>query len=180
MTVRVRPRARIAKAAAIAALRCVCGLSAAPAEVPKGLETFDAVWKIVRDTHFDKTFNGVDWDAARVEFRPKAAAAATTTELRAVIHAMLGRLGQSHFSVIPGSAGENEAGAVGAATPGFDFRSVGRNVLVTRVEPGSSAAAKGIQTGWRLIAVGGRPVADVLTRLKDAPDERVSALEEVA
>ena len=177
MTVRVRPRARIAKAAAIGAVLFVCGMSAAPAEVPKGLETFDAVWSIVRDTHFDKTFNGVDWDAARVEFRPKAAAAATTTELRAVIHAMLGRLGQSHFSVIPGSAGENEPGAVGAATPGFDFRIAGRDVLVTRVEPGSDAAAEGIRTGWRLIGIGGRPVAEVLTRVKDAPHDRVRTLE---
>jgi carboxyl-terminal processing protease len=174
---RLRTDVRSAKGSVIAAVLVVCGLAAPAAEVPRGLETFDAVWTIVRDTHFDKTFNGVDWDAARAEFRPRAAAASTTGELRAVIHAMLGRLGQSHFSLIPGTVGDNEAGAVGAATPGFDVRIVGRDVLVTRVEPGSGAATAGIQTGWRLMAVDGRPVADILTRLQDASDDRVRALE---
>ncbi len=74
------------------------------ADVPKGLETFDAAWTIVRDTHFDKTFNGVDWEAAKAEFRPKAAAATTTAELRAVLRSMLARLGQSHFSILPATA----------------------------------------------------------------------------
>ena len=87
---------------AFAASLLLAGAVAAPsADVPKGLETFDAVWTIVRDTHFDTTFNGVDWDAARAEFRPKAAAATTPAELRGVIHGMLSKLGQSHFSVIP-------------------------------------------------------------------------------
>ena len=40
------------------------------ADVPKGIETFDAAWTIIRDTHFDKTFNGVDWNAVRTELRP--------------------------------------------------------------------------------------------------------------
>jgi copper oxidase (laccase) domain-containing protein len=77
------------------------GVAGLRADVPKGLETFDAVWTIVRDTHFDKTFNGVDWDAAKAEFRPKAAAATTTADLRAVVRSMLARLGQSHFSILP-------------------------------------------------------------------------------
>ena len=150
------------------------------AEVPKALETFDAVWTIVRDTHFDKKLNGVDWDAARVEFRPKAAAAANPTELRAILHAMLGRLGQSHFSVIPGTASleaDHGAGAVGAATAGFDVRLIGGQVLVTDVKPESNAALAGIRTGWRLISINGRPVSDVLERLGDMTDSRVRALE---
>ena len=160
-----------------AAVLFICAASAVSADVPKGLETFDAVWTIVRDTHFDKTFNGVDWEAARQEFRPKAAAASSTGELRAVIHGMLGRLGQSHFSLIPSSVGHDEPGAVGSATPGFDIRIVGRDVLVTRVEPGSGASTAGIRPGWRLSAVGGRPVAEVLNRVEEAPDDRVRNLE---
>jgi carboxyl-terminal processing protease len=149
------------------------------AEIPKALETFDAVWTIVRDTHFDRTLNGVDWDAARAEFRPKAAAAATPTELRAVIQQMLGRLGQSHFSVIPGAASADAAaeGAVGSATAGFDVRIVGGDVLVTQVESGSGAATAGIRPGWRITAIGGRPVAEMLKRLREAPDDRMRNLE---
>jgi carboxyl-terminal processing protease len=164
--------------AVLAALTLACVVATARAEVPKALETFDAVWTIVRDTHFDPTFNGVDWDAARTEFRPKAAAAKTPSELRAVLHAMLGRLGQSHFSVIPASAaGGSEEAADGSATPGFDIRIVGGEVLVTTVAPGSGAETAGIRPGWKLTAVGDQRVSDLLKRLEETPDERVRNLE---
>ncbi|HJR60086.1 MAG TPA: S41 family peptidase [Vicinamibacterales bacterium] len=168
------------KARAIfAAVALLCGSAALEADVPKGLETFDAVWTIVRDTHFDKSFNGVDWEAARTEFRPRAAAAQTPAELRKVLHSMLGRLGQSHFSVLPGSAAGAGAGGVpaGAATPGFDFRIVGGDVLVTEVEPGSGAATAGVRPGWQLVAIGGHPVADLLKGLQETPDDRLRSLE---
>jgi carboxyl-terminal processing protease len=157
----------------------ICGTAAAAAQVtvPKGLETFDAVWTIVRDTHFDRSFNGIDWDAARSEFRPKAAAAATPSELRQVLHSMLGRLGQSHFSVIPATAAAGTGGAAGSATTGLDVRIVGGDVLVTAVQAGSGAARAGVRPGWQLMAVGPRPVAELLEKLQGTPNERVRALE---
>lgn len=164
--------------AILAAVALICGSPGLAADVPKALETFDAVWTIVRDTHFDKAFNGVDWDAARAEFRPKAAAAQTPAELRKVLHTMLGRLGQSHFSVISRaeSAGDGAA-PEGAATPGFDFRIVGGDVLVTDVEPGSGAATAGVRPGWQLVAIGARPVAELLKGLDETPDDRLRTLE---
>lgn len=68
------------------------------------LETFDAAWQQVHDGHFDPTFNGVDWIAVRAELRPKAAQARTNTALRAILSDMVGRLGQSHFEIIPADA----------------------------------------------------------------------------
>jgi carboxyl-terminal processing protease len=174
---RRRGAARAKATARIASVLLVCAAALPSADVPRGLETFDAVWTIVRDTHFDPTFNGVDWDAARDEFRPKAAAALTSGELRGVIQSMLGRLGQSHFSVIPAAAGENDPAVAGAAAPGFDFRVVDEQVLVTRVEPGSDAAGAGIKPGWRLTAIEDRPLADIFKRLEDAPDDRMRNLE---
>lgn len=166
------------KRRALAVAVLLAGAAAATrAEVPKGLETFDAVWTIVRDTHFDKSLNGVDWEAARAEFRPKAAAATTQSEFRGVLHEMLGRLGQSHFSVIPGAAADADSRSAGSATPGFDVRVVGEDVLVTEVEPGSGAATSGIRTGWRLTSIGGKPVAEVLKRWQDAPHDRLRNLE---
>jgi hypothetical protein len=44
----------------------------------------------VRDSHFDRTLNGVNWDAVNDELRPKAVAARTVGELRALIRDMLG------------------------------------------------------------------------------------------
>jgi carboxyl-terminal processing protease len=75
--------------------------AAKPAPAVRPVETFDMVWTTVRDQHFDKTLNGVDWDAVRVEFEPKARAAASQRELRAVLGEMLALLGQSHFGIIP-------------------------------------------------------------------------------
>ena len=148
------------------------------ADVPQGLDTFDAVWRIVRDTHFDKTYNGVDWEAARTEFRPKAAEAATTSDLRRVIREMLGRLGQSHFALVPATADSTiKPGGDGSAHAGFDLRLVGTHVLVTGIEPGTGAAAAGVQSGWRVTAVGGKSIDEILKPAQEIEDERVRGLE---
>ncbi len=75
------------------------------AQTYKAAETFDAVWTIVRDTNFDPSFDRATWDAVNRELRPKAVAAATPGDLRAVLRDMLGRLGLSHFAVDSGDAG---------------------------------------------------------------------------
>ena len=77
-----------------------------PTPAVRPAETFDAVWTTVRDQHFDETLNGVDWNAVRDELRPRATSAASQDELRGVLLAMLARLGQSHFTVIPAAAAE--------------------------------------------------------------------------
>src|SRR5688572_10636539 len=134
----------------------------ASAQVSLGIETFDAAWRIVRDTHFDQTYNGVDWDAARVEFRPKAEAAKTPGELRSVITTMLSRLGQSHFAILPASVDPSPAdsaiGSGGDADPGFDVRLIGDDLVVTRVDAERGGAQAGVRPGWRLLTVAGKPV----------------------
>ena len=95
----MRPRSK-----AFAALALALGFTSVSAEVPKGVETFEAAWKIVRDTHFDQTFNGVNWEAVRVELRPKAQDAKSIGELRQRDHCDAGAIGQSHFAIVPGGA----------------------------------------------------------------------------
>jgi carboxyl-terminal processing protease len=63
--------------------------------------TFDAVWTTVRDSHWDATLGGVDWNAVRTELLPKATAAESNEALRAVLTDALSRLQQSHFAIIP-------------------------------------------------------------------------------
>ena len=93
---------RGAVAAAFAAA-ILSGGAARAAEVYKAAETFDAVWTIVRDSHFDPSFDRAAWDRVNAELRPKAVEAKTPGELRRVLADMLSRLGLSHFAVIPGS-----------------------------------------------------------------------------
>ena len=73
------------RAPIVAAIALACASGLLSAQVPQGVETFDAAWTIIKNTHFDKTMNGLDWNAVRAELEPKAAAAKTPAELRAVI-----------------------------------------------------------------------------------------------
>jgi carboxyl-terminal processing protease len=82
------------------------------------IETFDAVWSIVRDTHWDPTLGGVDWNAVRARLLPRAADAKSAAELRGVLEEMLAALGQSHFAIIPGDAIESDDDAPATDTPG--------------------------------------------------------------
>jgi carboxyl-terminal processing protease len=152
---------------------------AAPrAQAPQAVETFDAAWKIVNDTHFDRSMNGVDWNAVREELRPRAAAATNAGELRAVLHDMLGRLGQSHFAVIPSSA-DTPTSPRGdmRGDPGLDVRLVGRDLLVTSVDADGGAAAAGVRPGWKLTAIESRSVGELLGALPSAANERLQNVE---
>lgn len=66
------------------------------------LASFEKVWKTVQEQHWDPELGGVDWEAVRDELRPQVEEANTMGEVRGVLTEMLGRLGQSHFGVVPG------------------------------------------------------------------------------
>ncbi|HXW06125.1 MAG TPA: S41 family peptidase [Vicinamibacterales bacterium] len=148
-----------------------------PAQVHKGLETFDAVWTIVRDSHFDPALNGVDWGAVREELRPGAASATTDGELRSVIREMLGRLGQSHFALVPSTADTPLESGDTSGDPGFDVRLIGREVIVISTDRGGSAAAAGVRPGWRLTAIDARLVSSMLDALPDGMADRLLHVE---
>jgi len=154
--------------------------AAAPYDSALGVATFDRAWSIVHETHFDTTFNGVDWVALREELRPRAERATSTDELRRVIRDMIGRLRQSHFSLIPqqfadtlapgaGGGDEEASDAPDAVTGdvGLDVRLLGDQLVVTQVEPGSPADSAGIRPGWVLIAADDDSVAPILRRIRE-------------
>lgn len=162
-------------AATILTVLCVGG--ALFAQAPQGAETFDAAWRIVRDSHFDRTFNGVNWDGVATELRPKAAAARTSGELRAVIRDMLGRLGQSHFAVIPSTADSaTDAPRDSSGTAGFDVRLIGQDLIVTQVDRDGGAAAQ-VRTGWKLLSIDGVAVETLLRSLPESLQPRLLQVE---
>jgi carboxyl-terminal processing protease len=156
------------RGAALALAAAALGSVLLSAQVPQGVETFDAAWTKIRDSHFDKTMNGVNWDGVRAELRPRAAAAKSNAELRAVVRDMLGRLGQSHFALIPSSAdapdGASRASADLSADPGVDVRLVGPDLIVTSVD---GAAAAAVRPGWRVVEIAGAPIVDLLRALRE-------------
>lgn len=156
------------------------------------LETFDAAWKLVDERFWDPGFGGVDWAAVRAELRPEAERATTDRELREVIERMVGRLGQSHFGVIAGSAASEEgAGEVpsgqpacaagfserllavlGAeqptgdpAGPGFDVTWADGATLVARVDREGPAVRAGVGLGWELRRVDDQELDEVASCL---------------
>jgi carboxyl-terminal processing protease len=163
-----------------ALVACVLVASSAlvSAQMPQGLETFDAAWTRVRDTHFDKTMNGVDWEAVRAELRPRAAAAKTMSEVRGAVRDMLGRLGQSHFALIAsGPDASTASGGDLSADAGFDVRLVGTSLLVSSVDATGAAAAAGVRQGWRVVDIDGASMAGLLRALPQGADERLITVE---
>src|SRR5271157_1383133 len=73
--------------------------TASPSDAPSGaghLATFDEVWETVRDRFYDPRLHGLDWQAVRARYRPRAASARSRDETAAVVNAMLAELGASH------------------------------------------------------------------------------------
>ena len=64
-------------------------------------DSFIKVWQTLRDNYFDQTFNGLDWDAVKAEFRPRVIAAKTDLEFHSQMQEMIGRLQKSHFAIVP-------------------------------------------------------------------------------
>ncbi|HKQ74840.1 MAG TPA: S41 family peptidase [Blastocatellia bacterium] len=134
-----------------------------PAEGALRQQTFDIVWRTVKEKHFDPTLGGVDWDKARETYAPRAAAVKSDRELYQLLQEMLGLLRQSHFNIIPPEAitpedqTEPSSGGVGV-----DLRLIGGSAIITRVEPDSSASRGGLRPGFLIKQVGDKPVDEIL------------------
>ena len=156
-------------------LALACGWGAASAEVYKAAETFDAVWTIVRDSHFDPKFDRANWDRIGAELRPKATGAKTPGELRAVLADMLGRLGLSHFAVIPSTPDSPADRTNLSGYPGFDIRLIDKQIVVTDVD--REAAAAGVKRGWAVQAIGGVETASLLQSITESTSPQVAQVE---
>ena len=157
---------------AVAIPRADAPASGRPIDRALALATFDSAWGRIAHTHYDTTFRGVDWEGVGAELRPRAAGAVTHEALRAVLSEMVGRLGESHYSVIPGemagsvSSGERREGS-GGGDLGIQLRVADGEVVVARMDPGGPGAAAGIRLGWVVDSIDGRPLSDEIDRLSE-------------
>jgi carboxyl-terminal processing protease len=126
-------------------------------------QTFEIVWRTVKEKHFDPAMGGVDWDKARETYAPRVAAVKSDRELYPLLQEMLGLLRQSHFNIIPPESltpeDQNEPSGGGV---GIDLRLVGGAAMITRVEPDSTASRAGLRPGFLIIQVGDRPVEEII------------------
>jgi carboxyl-terminal processing protease len=128
-------------------------------------ETFDIVWRTVKEKHFDPTLGGVDWDKIREQYVPLALSAKSDAEFYSVLRQMLGELHQSHFNIIPPEAvvDDNSPEPKGGSI-GIDLRLVEGQPVITRVEPGSSGASAGLRSGF------------IIKRIDDTSAEQIFAV----
>ncbi len=162
-----------APAAAVRTTQPCAGVEGGAGAAALRLATFDTAWHRIHVTHFDTTFNGVNWRALRAELRPRAAAARCTAELRTIISEMLGRLGQSHFALIPKerAGGLTRARRAADERPGalgMELRLADDTLVVWRVARDGAAHAAGVRPGWALLAA---DTTELAPRLRAVPAE---------
>ncbi len=115
---------------------------------------FDQVWGEVRTQYYDPRLHGVDWNAARGVYRPRALAAQDDRTLYVVLDEMLGLLDDDHAGAAPPAVVRRQdtlrqpRAAIGVtlrpdpAHPG--------DYTIESVRRGSPAEAAGVTEGWRL------------------------------
>ena len=125
-------------------------------------ETFEIVWRTVKEKHFDPDLGGIDWDSVHERYAPRVAAVTNDSQLYELLRQMLGELGQSHFNIIPPEAiiedGVKEPPTGGI---GIDIQMIEGLALITQVEKGSAADRAGLRTGYVIKQVDSTSVTQV-------------------
>ena len=115
------------------------------------MESFEYAHARIEEAHYDEDMNGVDWDAVYDELAPQAKKAKTNAELRPVLVDMFGRLGDSHYGVMPLEVAEGlpmDDVVLGNGVLDLDVRVVDEQVLVVR------SGLDGVEVGWVLERIG--------------------------
>jgi len=142
-----------------ALIRAIIKTDPAPAPSPEpawragAVASFDEAWTTINDLFYDPAFGGLNWAGVRDELRPRVLAAATSDDARRVIEEMLARLKQSHFVLLSSAPDASDPAPAGEATLGVEVRTLGRDIVITRVPAGSKAAGAGLAPGQVLLKV---------------------------
>lgn len=143
------------------------------------IATFDEVWQQVADSHYDYERVREDWERLRAPLRAEAEAADDLDELRGVLVELLAVLGDSHYSVLPAKlmeAGLDSVDDSGSARQpgqtGIRIALVDDRVLVTGVEPDSSAALAGLDEGMVVVSIDGQSLARQLEAVDGLETDR--------
>jgi carboxyl-terminal processing protease len=150
-----------------------------PEERQLNIDSFEQVWRTVRDKHWQVKPAGLDWQAVHDELRPAIEKAGSMDAARAVMNDMLGRLHQTHFGIVPAELYADVGGETRARdrSTGLDLRVVESQVLVTSIDADSPAAKAGVQRGWEILRIANVDLAPVVATLNQT--YRQSSLREV-
>jgi C-terminal processing protease CtpA/Prc len=137
------------------------------------LGIFDQAWRYLRDNFVDPGMHGVDWDAERATYLPRALAARTPDELRRLLTLMIGELNASHSGIRnPPAETRRSTGRLGLRFDTAQSEAAGKLVIREVLPQGPAAVTRSIEAGDRLLAVDGRPV-DARTNLDELLDHTI-------
>ncbi|MBI3097689.1 MAG: hypothetical protein HYY93_05490 [Planctomycetes bacterium] len=124
----------------------------------------DEAWRTVKKSFYDKNLHGVDWEAVREKYRPRAETAGTQAEVHAVINEMLAELKASHLVVVekdiylthfvPEFAGKK------TLRPGFEVRLHDGRYFAHAIIEGGPATRAGLHLGDEIVSINGLPPAE--------------------
>ena len=118
---------------------------------------FAEIWHLVSDAYVYEDYGGLDWEAVRDEYAPKATGATDDEEFYDLMAEMIGLLDDDHSGFTPPrlvalreSADEQLqlVGGIGAQLIEQDGQ-----IVMARVCPGNPAYEAGLQPGDRIVAV---------------------------
>lgn len=129
-------------------------------------QIFTEAWRELRDSFYDPTFRGQDWQQVRARFAPLIGAVQTTEELHTLINLMVGELRTSHLG--SGFYGwESDDGFIGILFAAEPLLREGK-LVVERVLPDGPAALANEppRPGEELVAVDGARLSANLSLYK--------------
>lgn len=134
---------------------------------------FDEVWEQIESTYFNPSRladgeGNLDWPAVRASLRPRVEAATTMRDARAAIQAMIDRLGETHFGLLPAESGEIDPRTRPTGAVGITLRIIDGQATVWRVERDSPAARADVQPGWILLSVNDNDLAPLVAHVQHA------------
>lgn len=137
------------------------------------LQTFEELWRIVRDEYLYPNFNGLDWNAIHEEYRQRIEAGLTNDEFYLAMDEMIARLGDDHSVFLsPEEAAEEDAEYAG----NLDYVGIGvllsaiperQRAVILLTFPGSPAAEAGLTSRDSILSVNGEPILDEDGFLRD-------------
>ena len=130
------------------------------------LQVFDELWQTVWESYIYPDFNGLDWEAIRMEYRPQVEAGMSDEQFYHAMSEMIFRLNDDHSAYlspqqveqeIANLAGENDYVGIGVLTAPVLERELATVILVF---PGSPAEEIGLQSHDNILAVDGKALVD--------------------
>jgi len=139
-------------------------------------QTFEIVWRTIKEKHFDPKFNGVDWDKVHELYAPRIARVKSDKEFYELLQQMLGELHQSHFVVLPPdivSTNKTDSKEPIEGSTGVQVRIIDEQVVIWRVDPNSPGARAGLKPGFVIKQLDDKTVEQIsapIRKRKESPD----------